>query len=96
MRTRAERRFNDRNKALRKRRISRAVYSSSSDEEFEYYRDLHTYSKNKIHCSCPLCRNKTNGRKMNYSVISSSMNKGGHNYSLQDIKALEKLEFEKE
>lgn len=96
MRTRAERRFNDRKKALRKRRISRAVYSSSSDEEFEYYRDLHTYSKNKIHCSCPLCRNKTNGKKMCYSMISSSMNKGGHNYSLQDVKTLEKLEFEKE
>lgn len=95
MRTRAERRFNDRNKALRKRRIARAVYPGP-DEVFDYYRDLHTYSKNKIHCSCPLCRNKTNGRKMYHSDISSSMNKGGHNYSLQDIKTLEKLEFEKE
>ena len=41
MRTRAERRFNDRNKALRKRRIARAVYSDSN-EVFDYYRDLHT------------------------------------------------------
>ena len=24
-----------------------------------YYSNLHQYSKNKIHCSCPMCRAKT-------------------------------------
>lgn len=42
--------------ALRKQRISREVMN------WEYYDNLHQYSKNKIHCSCGLCRrgNRTN------------------------------------
>ena len=41
-----------RRKALRKRRIARAVYHWS---ESDYYDNLHQFSKNKIHCSCPVC-----------------------------------------
>lgn len=36
--------------ALRKRRISRDVLG------FDYYDNLHQYSHNKLHCSCPICR----------------------------------------
>lgn len=93
MRTRAERRHLDRTKALRKRAITRAVYPES---DFEYYRDLHTYSKNKIHCSCPMCRNKTNGRYMWGAHITSNVNKGGHNYSRQDIRTIEHLKSTEE
>ena len=41
-------------KALRKRRISREIYGYSwANKEWEYYDNLHQFSKNKIHCSCP-------------------------------------------
>lgn len=54
MRTLAEKRHNDVTKALRKRNICKYFYG------WEYYDNLHQYSKNKIHCSCPLCKAKTN------------------------------------
>ena len=50
----ALRRHLSRKKALRKRKICRKHYG------FEYYDNLHQYSKNKIHCSCPMCARKTN------------------------------------
>ncbi len=37
-------------KAMRKRSISRQVHIH------EWYDNLHQYSKNKIHCSCQMCR----------------------------------------
>ena len=27
-----------------------------------FYKNLHEYSKGKIHCSCPMCRRKTNNK----------------------------------
>ena len=36
-------------------------YSYSIDMQ-EYYDNLPQYSKNKIHCSCPMCAKKTNNR----------------------------------
>ena len=56
---RAERRKKDVAKALRKRRIAKRLYTCvdnvTGEETFELYRNLHQYSKNKIHCSCPMC-----------------------------------------
>lgn len=40
-----------RRKALRKQRIAHG-----------WYNNLHQYSKNKIHCSCPMCSRKTNNK----------------------------------
>ncbi len=57
-RTRAERRFLDYVKACRKRKICLEVYLDHQD----LYNNLHQYSKNKIHCSCPFCSEKTNNR----------------------------------
>lgn len=54
MRPLAEKRHNDVKKALRKQNICKCFYG------WEYYDNLHQYSKNKIHCSCPLCKAKTN------------------------------------
>ena len=51
-------------KALRKRRITQEVYWDGKDHP--YYDNLHQYSKNKIHCSCPLCRAKRMGNRMGY------------------------------
>ena len=50
--TRQETRANNWKHAIRKRKIARAVYHSDKD----YYDNLHQFSKNKIHCSCPNCQ----------------------------------------
>jgi len=49
MRKTAEKRHNDWKKAIRKRKIINA-------HGIDYYDNLHQYSKNKIHCSCHVCR----------------------------------------
>lgn len=69
MRTRAERRKIDYKKAIRKKNICEHIYGL---DEYVYYDNLHQYSKNKIHCSCPMCTKKTNnssswGMKRNYT-----------------------------
>ena len=51
-RDRGEKRKIDFTHALRKKK--KAETKSSS-----YYDNLHQYSKNKIHCSCPICSGKT-------------------------------------
>ena len=48
--TRARRRAINASKARRKRKLSRSIYA------IDWYKNLHQYSKNKIHCSCNLCR----------------------------------------
>lgn len=63
MRTRAERRKNDFNKAIRKRNIVEDLHGF-----LPMYDNLHQYSKNKIHCSCPCFSVKTGkyGNTPNY------------------------------
>ena len=39
-----------RKKALRKQKIAKKLYGG------ERFDNLHQYSKNKVHCSCQLCR----------------------------------------
>lgn len=52
MYSRAERRHNDFRKAIRKKKIcDRYAFGG-------WYDNLHQYSKNKIHCSCPMCCTK--------------------------------------
>lgn len=74
MRTKAERRKNDYNKAIRKKNIAEHHYG------WAYYDNVHQYSKNKIHCSCPLCSSKTSkygntpNRKHSDEVRFCSMN----------------------
>ena len=51
-----------RRKARNRRALARKIYHSDVD----YYDNLHQFSKNKIHCSCPMCSAKTrNKRKRN-------------------------------
>ena len=59
-RTSAYNRDVSRRKALRKRRLSEAIYFNG--KEHPYYDNLHQYSKNKIHCSCPECSSKTRNK----------------------------------
>lgn len=65
MRTTAEKRHNDWKKAIRKRNIDRKLDSSPNHKD--WYNNLHQYSKNKIHCSCPLCRGLTKAGENNIS-----------------------------
>lgn len=48
---RGERRKKDYTKAVRKQKIAKAIYGGT----VPWYDNLHQYSKNKIHCSCPCC-----------------------------------------
>lgn len=85
-RTSAERRHNDWTKAIRKRRIAKEVYAFGEN----WYDNLHQYSKNKIHCSCPICSMKTKG-------IAFGSEKGrhkGYNYSIKDLKRYEEMIYE--
>ena len=68
MRTRAERRHTDWSKAIRKKKITEQY--PAFNEEHPWYNNLHSYSKNKIPCSCPYCRSKTNDKR----VVGPSMN----------------------
>lgn len=54
---RAYSRMMNRRKALRLRRIDRMRNKIGNFSDT--YDNLHQYSKNKIHCSCPVCRGKT-------------------------------------
>ena len=64
MKTRSERRHDNWKKALRKQDIIQSHHG------LNWYDNLHQYSKNKIHCSCPMCRCKTNDKQ----VVGSAMN----------------------
>ena len=71
MRNRAERRRFNVTKAIRKKNLSKNV------NHFEYYDNLHQYSKNDIYCSCKYCR-------------SNRKNDGP---SIHERKELERMEF---
>ena len=71
-RTSAERRHNDWTKAILKMKICRDAY------HWQYYDNLHQYSKNKIHCSCPICSTKLKGK----------------NYCIKDLKRFEEMLYE--
>ena len=79
MRTHAEKRHNDWKKAIRKRKIIRQY-------GFDYYDNLHQYSKNKIHCSCPLCACKTRGKTV------KKTGGPGENWSIKDEKRIEEMQ----
>ena len=50
-------------KARRKRRIDQQHKTSwNNGEPVAWYDNLHQYSKNKIHCSCPSCSSKTRNK----------------------------------
>ena len=88
MRDTAEKRHNDWKKAIRKRNLDRAL--DTSIYRHDWYNNLHQYSKNKIHCSCPICSRKTNnkGKKGNWEHTP--------NWSMQDRRNLDKLNYEED
>lgn len=80
-RTRAWRRYKNYTKAKRKRDKD----ASTSWYGHLWYNNLHQYSKNKIHCSCPLCRSKTrnHGAAAHYA--------GTYNPTLKDKKRIDSM-----
>ena len=70
-----------RRKALRKKRITEHYYWHRENGE-PYYDNLHQFSKNKIHCSCPMCSQKTKNKgkrkRKNYNPT--------HNYKASDLR----------
>lgn len=83
-------------KALRKRRIDREVHfpfyyrGTTKGEPMGWYKNLHQYSKNKIHCSCPMCSSKTKGHGYNrFKRIVP-----GGDYKISDVRKIQKLEYE--
>ena len=79
MRTHAEKRHNDWKKAIRKKKIINAY-------GWDYYDNLHQYSKNKIHCSCPLCAGQSKGKKVKRTYGPSE------NWSVADKRKIEEME----
>jgi hypothetical protein len=71
-------------KALRKRRLADRIYRCWHGDDWHYYDNLHQYSKNKIHCSCPMCSTKTKNKgkrkKGNYHRT--------RNYKRMDVRRL--------
>ena len=96
MRNSALKRHNDWKKAVRKKNICEHIYG------LEYYDNLHQYSKNKIHCSCPICSGKTNSN-INKSkgpvdywhrsgrIPCTNSRYGKKNYKFSDKVKIEKL-----
>ena len=48
-----------RRKALNRRALARRICPYCDED---YYDNLHQFSKNKIHCSCPICSTKTRNK----------------------------------
>lgn len=99
-RPRAWRRYKDYTKAKRKREIDIHCnwwpinYTSLFNYEFlnnrkGMYNNLHQYSKNKIHCSCPDCspRTRNKGRHRNTKNYAPSIN-----YSMMDLKKQQSMD----
>ena len=67
-RSRPWRRWKDYTKARRKYELDKELsymgYDPKTGEQrqYLYYKNLHEYSKGKIHCSCPLCSAKTRNK----------------------------------
>ena len=83
-------------KALRKRRLAREIYHTWGKSEWEYYDNLHQFSKNKIHCSCPMCSTKT--RNKGHRRYKSGNYNRNLNYKASELRRLlamdeEEMEF---
>ena len=102
-RSRSWRRYKDYTKAKRKQKIDLEVcwyptfWVGYSDSEYVFprrglYRNLHQYSKNKIHCSCPMCSAKTRNkgrRRVLHANYSPSIN-----YKMTDLKRVQSMKDE--
>lgn len=99
MRDRAWRRKKDFSKAKRKRKIDLdCTWWSEVPADFMnfntsggFYKNLHQYSKNKIHCSCPMCSAKTRnkGKRRKAGNYSPSIN-----YKISEKRKIDSMNYE--
>jgi hypothetical protein len=85
---RGDRRDINRRKAQHKKYISDHFWVCANNHP--YYDNLHQYSKNKVHCSCPMCspKSKNKGkRRQNRKNYQPS-----YNWKHSDLKRLLALE----
>ena len=67
-RSRPWRRYKNYTKARRKYELDKELsymgvdFATGEQRKYLYYKHLHEYSKNKIHCSCPMCSAKTRNK----------------------------------
>lgn len=90
-RTRAERRHNNVKKALRKRNLAKEIYYDMPG--WEWFNNLHQYSKNKIHCSCGMCTSKTKNKTKRHVHANYDPS---YNPSIHDRRQIEKLNYQEE
>ena len=99
-RERSWRRYKDYTKAKRKREldISCTWWSEVPADPLNFnvsggfYKNLHQYSKNKIHCSCPMCSAKTRNkgsRRTLHANYSPSIN-----YCISDLRKVQSMNYE--
>ena len=100
MRNRAWRRKKDFAKAIRKRKLDLdcSWWSEVPADPMNFnvsggmYKNLHQYSKEKIHCSCPACsaktRNKGNRRTLHANYSPSI------NYKISDQRKVDRMNEE--
>ena len=78
-RGKAWRRHKDYSKAKRKKDIDYSIHAGSIHFH-PWYNNLHQYSDNKIHCSCPICRNKSK------NTGAAAMYNGANNPTIMDLR----------
>jgi len=79
-------RYRSRSKALRKYKIDKCRGYSN------IYDNIHQYSKNKIHCSCPGCSPKTRNkgkRREKMDGYTPSIN-----YKISDLRKVQAMEYQ--
>lgn len=78
-------------KARRKQRLDHEL------SPYPYYKNLHQYSKNKIHCSCPMCSQKTKAnRHKSYKEYWGYHKHGPYNYSRKDLRRQLSMDYSEE
>ena len=88
MESRALNRYKSYVKAKRKQQLAKEIYYDGANRP--YYDNLHQYSKNKIHCSCPACsaQTKNKGRKSNnYNPP--------HNHKISEKRKIMAMDYDK-
>ena len=78
-RGKAWRRHKDYSKAKRKKDIDYSIHAGSIHFH-PWYNNLHQYSDNKIHCSCPMCRDKSKNKG------AAAMYSGTSNPTMMDLR----------
>ena len=82
-------RYMSRKKALCRRRLARKIYPY---DDKDYYDNLHQYSKNKIHCSCPMCSAKTRNKRKRHRNGQSFA--PSINYKISDQRKVDSMDFD--